>query len=548
MKSAPSSRLRTYQEADAAAILKNGNTLLVKDTGTGKTLTALAVAGEILRRNPEAQVLFSAPTGVLVDQHRDYTLAQMEAEPDEVVVAAGKDRQSLYTSPRAKIIFATPETLAYDLRIINWQRVRLVVLDESHEVVGNDASAQVARAIKPHQPLRLALTASPGKRMEEIIDDLEIKQIIIREATDPEVAPYVFHLRRAWQDFELPPPMKELRQKLESMADKCRVFLEDHGILEKDPQPLLYQELRQEQWQEGFPQRSQLLPLYETLTNERKQLQQRLKELSPESQGAREDRQRESAINAAFNQVTMLISAWHMIDLLESHGVGTLRSHLRDLLEAAGDEKRLKDYSPGVRYLIRNWPLQKMTVACDQLLADNIDHPKLEFLKAKCQEWVKAGKFVLIFSHYRHSVLNIVEVLKGLGITAQGIMGAQSGGMPRKQQRQMINDFREHRFQVLVSTALLHLGIHLADVDIGAAYDGHINDIEMIQREGRVARVRDGEFWCLFTKGNCLDSAYYYSARRKKAINRAKLRQLKDQLGLSQAEGLAANSAQPDEG
>lgn len=540
MRRTPLKELRTYQAADKEAILKVGNTLLVKDTGTGKTLTALAVAAEILWQKPEAQVLFSAPTGILVDQHRDYTLEQMGVESDEVVVASGKGRLDIYNSPRSRIIFATPETFAYDVKLINWQKVPLVIFDESHEVVGNDASAQVARAIKPYQPLRLALTASPGKRMEEIIDDLEIKQIIIREATDPEVAPYVFNLRRAWEDFELPPEMKELRQKIESLADKCRTFLEDHQILEKDPQSLLYQELRQERWRESFPQRSQLLPLYEALTAERKQLQQRLKELLEDSQEARKIRQRLSAINSAFNQVTMLISTWHMIDLLESHGIGTLRSHLRDLLEAVNDKDELEKYSPGVRYLINNWPLQKITVDCDQLLVNNIDHPKLAFLTTKCQEWVKAGKFVLIFSHYRHSVLNIVEVLKGLGISAQGIMGARSGGMTRKQQRQTISDFREHRFQVLVSTALLHLGIHLADVDIGAAYDGHINDIEMIQREGRVARVRDGEFWCFFTKGNSLDAAYFYSARKKKAVNRAKLRQLRDQL--------VAGSAQPDEG
>ena len=74
MRRTPVKELRTYQEEDKGAILRVGNTMLVKETGTGKTLTALAVAGELLWQNPGAQVLFSAPTGILVDQHCEYTL------------------------------------------------------------------------------------------------------------------------------------------------------------------------------------------------------------------------------------------------------------------------------------------------------------------------------------------------------------------------------------------------------------------------------------------------------------------------------------------
>src|SRR3989337_4085409 len=62
---------RAYQEA-IFQTAKDNNTLVVLPTGVGKTLIALMLAIERLKKHPTTKVLFLAPTRPLVEQHFEY--------------------------------------------------------------------------------------------------------------------------------------------------------------------------------------------------------------------------------------------------------------------------------------------------------------------------------------------------------------------------------------------------------------------------------------------------------------------------------------------
>jgi Fanconi anemia group M protein len=360
--------------------------------------------------------------------------------------------------------------------------------------------------------------------MEEIISWLEIRHIIVRDDDDPEVRSYIFHLRRDWQDFELPQEMKAFRQQLEDLGDPCRVFLEKHGVLSSNPQSLLWQDLEEERWEKEFPQRADLLPLYEKITSQTQKTKDELTAMT-DSWLASRKRTQLSVLHAAFNQVTMLIRIWHMIDLLESYGVGPLRLHLLGLL----DEDKLANCHPAIRVLVRNRPFQSLIAECDRLLASGIDHPKLDFLEERCRQWLAEGKFVLIFVRYRYGVDNTSQRFQAKGIDARAIMGGSKSKKALAERKQLLADFGERQFPILVSTQVIQQGIHVPAVDVVVCFDGCVNDIEWIQRRGRTARVKDGEVWCFFTRNN-IDAAYFWSSRKKEEKNREKLQRILSQL------------------
>lgn len=75
--------------------------------------------------------------------------------------------------------------------------------DEAHKASGNHSYVQCVAYLTAHHPhFRLvALTATPGRtpeRVQEIVDNLHISEIEIREAESPEIAKYMFDKVSPW--------------------------------------------------------------------------------------------------------------------------------------------------------------------------------------------------------------------------------------------------------------------------------------------------------------------------------------------------------------
>src|SRR3989344_3599470 len=96
----------------------NKNCLIVLPTGLGKTLIALMLSIERMKRFPGEKVLFLAPTKPLVEQHLDYFKKHLPELFGDMQLFTGavnaSNRKKLFQN--ADIIFSTPQCVANDLR------------------------------------------------------------------------------------------------------------------------------------------------------------------------------------------------------------------------------------------------------------------------------------------------------------------------------------------------------------------------------------------------------------------------------------------------
>jgi len=87
-------------------------------------------------------------------------------------------------------------------------------------------------------------------------------------------------------------------------------------------------------------------------------------------------------------------------------------------------------------------------------------------------------------------------------------------GLSQSEQVQILKDFREAKFNVLVTTSIGEEGLHVPDVDHVIFYEAVPSEIRLIQRRGRTGRTRPGKMTVLMSEGT-IDEAYYWSSKRK---------------------------------
>src|SRR3989344_7915874 len=179
---------RDYQNS-IVETAKNNNTLVILPTGIGKTLIALMLAVDRLKKFPTSKVLMLAPTRPLVEQHIDSFRKQLpELFADLQLftgeVSAQKRREIWQT---AEIIFSTPQCIANDVRsgLYDLKDVSLLVIDEAHRCLKNYDYTYVAKSYREHAKEQriLGLTASPGSDKEKVgqicknlaVDEVEIR-------------------------------------------------------------------------------------------------------------------------------------------------------------------------------------------------------------------------------------------------------------------------------------------------------------------------------------------------------------------------------------
>lgn len=112
-------------------------------------------------------------------------------------LGAGK-REQLYGVHQ--VIFATPQTIENDLKSkkLDGRKVILVVFDECHRAVGNSSYSNIMREMNAlDMAFRVVgLSATPGsekEKIQEVISTLNIRKIIYKDNSDPEVSKYLHH-------------------------------------------------------------------------------------------------------------------------------------------------------------------------------------------------------------------------------------------------------------------------------------------------------------------------------------------------------------------
>jgi Fanconi anemia group M protein len=487
---------RAYQVNIAKACLERP-TLVVLPTAMGKTVIAAMVVAETLRRRG-GKVLFLAPTKPLVEQHASSMRNLLVV--DRIALFTGEatspeERELLWREN--KIVVSTPQVIRNDVRAerISLEDVSLIVFDEAHRAVGDYAYVDVAAAYKEiPQHLVLGMTASPGSSAEKILevcDNLGITAVEIRTEYDADVVPYLHELRIEPIRVEAPDVSKEIRGLLQIVYEEQVERLKKLGFLAGKP-------------------KVSLKDLLAAGDEARKRL----------DSGVRDGR-----LYGAMTAQAIAMKANHAIELVETQGIGSLRSYFEKMQADAhskADTQFLKHAK--VREAIR--------------LANEsgVEHPKL----AKTG-WVVREQFmrkpdskVIVFAHYRETADRVTQELTRIpGIRAMRFVGQASRGedigLTQKEQVAILEQFRAGEVNVIVATSIGEEGLDIPQVDLVVFYEPVPSEIRTIQRRGRTGRSAAGRVVMLVTK-DTRDEAYFYSARRKERKMHEELDRLRKEL------------------
>jgi len=492
---------RTYQRNIARSALR-GNTLVVLPTGLGKTIIAILVMNEVLRRKG-GKILFLAPTKPLVQQHRRTILNLMNFSDDEVVVFTGevkKDRRKELWN-KARIIISTPQVIQNDLISgdINLDSISLIVFDEAHRAVGNYAYVFIAQEYaKKEDHLILAITASPGgneEKITEILKNLNIENVEIRVEDDPDVKPYVKEIKIRLVELPMPDEFKELYNKIKSFYEeiieelrKYGLFITKRKVSRKDI--IMEQALVQEKIREGKNEYYQAAML-----------------------------------------LNMAIKVDYALEYLETQGFESCYSYLLKIIE----EGNTRGGSKASKTLVRHQKFIEIVRMARDLAhkVEELENPKLHALETILRKKIAENPDtrIIVFTHYRETARIVEEYLKDIpNIRAVRFVGqanrGEDRGMSQKEQVEIIKKFRSGEYNVLIATSVAEEGLDIPATDVVIFYEPVPSEIRSIQRRGRTGRTRIGEVYILSIKGT-RDVAYLWSSRHKEKKMRAEMRWLR---------------------
>ncbi|HLC39741.1 MAG TPA: helicase-related protein [archaeon] len=475
------------------------NTLVVLPTGIGKTLIAILVAIERLKKFPQSKILIMAPTRPLNAQHKKSFEQQTTVDAEKIILITGKiqpsERTELYDF--ATVVVATPQTIENDVEAgrLHLRNFSLAVFDEAHRSVKDYAYTYVSKKYREQSehPLILGLTASPGateEKIEEIKNNLFVEAVEIRSEQDEDVSKYVKEIQKDFLYVDFPAEFQMLRGMLQEILKDSIYWLAEHHIIHT------YR-----------PSKRELLAM---------QIRT--------SMSYSHNRNNYGSLHAML-RLAEAIKLEHAIELLETQGMSSLHEYLHKL----GSSKKNTD-----RKIMRDPRMIDAYKRIQDMHEQGIDHPKAGKLKDIVKDLLKgkSGIKIIIFANYRSAVEKIRKLLEAENISAQEFIGQtmKSGkGMTQDQQIAMLSRFRNGEFNVLVSTSIGEEGLDVPSVDYAIFYEPVPSEIRAIQRRGRVGRQVSGKTIFLITK-DTRDEAYFFAAINKEKRMRGILHGMKKRL------------------
>ncbi|GKY98162.1 hypothetical protein MPSEU_000774000 [Mayamaea pseudoterrestris] len=488
---------RLYQlEMSSTAIFHN--TLVSLPTGLGKTLIAAVVMYNYHRWFPTGKVVFMAPTLPLVQQQIKACYQIMGIPTYVTAMLTGKVSQEkrLAIWQERSVFFCTPQTVQKDLEhgTCPAQDVVCVVLDEAHRAAGNYAYVNVVQYLE-HSGAKfrvLGLSATPGaniKAIQKVIDVLGINRIEARNESDPSVSQYT-HTRTS--EIIVVPQVaasKGIEVALNAIIDPLISRLRNAGCFQRFG------------------------------TNNSISCYNIMKESE-----AYKERTQDSAMSGFFFAAQKFVQ---IRDFLHKQGVGMVRTKINEL--------RIGRPNGMVAKIVKGPEFVKLwdeisRAACDPNAHETDardrlhNNPKLaklcEILQEHFERARACGKSsrAIVFSQFRDSVSEIVAVLdphkptirsrhfigQGKGAKVKkddSNPGQQLQGMNQTEQHNVIREFRNDVYNVLVCTCIGEEGLDIGEVDLIVNFDTLSSPIRSLQRIGRTGRKREGRVVCLVSEG-----------------------------------------------
>lgn len=482
---------RLYQQVLAADVLKKGNSMIVAPTALGKTIVAVLVAVERLKTFENSKVLVLAPSKPLVVQHEESFREFLKTSVTSITGAI-KPEERVKRWNNSQIICATPQTVESDLISgrYGFEDVSVIVFDECHRGVGSYSYVYLASKYmkEAKNPLVLGLTASPGwdeKKIQDICENLFIKEVVIKNEEDSDVEPYFNPVEVKWVKIELNSELKDIKSHLEKALKVRLKTLKKMGVIP-------------------------------SISNVSKKDVLAAKGKAQNRIGQSIHPPKKCFI--AVSILTAVINILHSLELLETQGTTTLQKYF---------ERLRKKKTKAAKGLITDAEFQMAIGLTEKAYKNGIDHPKLKkLISILKKELKKSDSRIIIFTQFRDSVENIFQHCMAEDINAVKFFGQASRGsekgLTQKKQKEIIKAFKNGEYDVLISTSVAEEGIDIPAVDLVILYEPVPSEIRMIQRRGRTGRKNLGRMFILITKGT-RDESYYWSS-----INKEK--QMKKQL------------------
>lgn len=497
---------RLYQELILGTAAAK-NTLVVLPTGLGKTNIFLLLAAQRLKQYPNSKILLLGPTRPLISQYYSVFKKHFEINEDEMCVLTGmvKPEKRIALWENSKVIFSTPQGLENDIisSKIKLDNVSLIGFDEAHKAVGDYAYVFIAKEYnkKSKYPRIMALTASPGsdvEKIKEVIGNLFIEAIEARTDNDADVRQYIKEVKIKWVYVDLPQEFNDVLKYLKECYKSKIKEIKKYGYISSIQ---MYSENKVE-----------LLRLQAAL------------------QGEISKGNRDFALLKSISLAAEALKVEHAIELAETQGIGQLLQYLENLNSMAVNTK-----TKALKNLVMDINFRSALIKAKALYEKKIEHPKLDKLKEIIKKKLSENKEykIIVFSQYRDTGKKIAEALNESNIKAEVFVGQakkNGTGMSQKEQINILNDFRENKFNVLVSSSVGEEGLDIPQVDLVLFYEPVPSAIRYIQRKGRTGRSEKGEVIILMAK-NTRDIGYKWSAfHKEKRMHRA-IEQVKKSLG-----------------
>lgn len=494
---------RLYQETIFNTCTRY-NTLVVLPTGLGKTNIFLMIAACRLQQYPQSKILLLGPTRPLIKQYFDVFVQYFDINPEEMAIFTGhvspEKREELWK--KARIIFSTPQGLENDIinKRIALEDVSLLGFDEAHRAVGDYSYVWIAKQYQTRAqfPRLLALTASPGTEIDhiqEVCTNLNIEEIEVRTEQDQDVQEYIQEIDVEWVSILLPEHILQIRKYLQLA---CTTKMNDLKTLGHHP-----------------PQRAS-----------RKELLGFQAQLHAElAQGMRTPE-----LLKSISVMAEIMKIQHALELIETQGIHALSKYFAQLEEDAKTTK-----VKATQNVVNDTHVRMAMMKTQLLLHQQVEHPKIDELKkriaALCMQ-NQAAKCI-VFSQYRDTITKIVSELNTLpNVQARIFVGQakrRETGLSQKEQLATLEEFRQGKFNVLVSSSVGEEGLDIPAVDTVFFYEPVPSAIRHIQRRGRTARNEKGHVIVLMTK-DTRDEIYRWSAFHKEKRMHRLLKELKVRL------------------
>ncbi|HEV2317321.1 MAG TPA: helicase-related protein, partial [Thermoplasmata archaeon] len=459
-------------------------------TGLGKTAIALRVIAEYLLRQPTRSILVLAPTRPLALQHaRSISTTLFSPEPIVLTGAVSPERRQELLRP-PQVLVATPQVVANDLLAGGFplEEFSLVVFDEAHRAVGDYPYVALGRALEDRNIRVLAMTASPGSRLDRIREvwrNLGIRRFEHRSPTDPDVVPYTHAIHVDPVEVPVPAEVRLLGTFLKTVVGRQLEALQKLGHASSTA-----------------ISRRELLEIGRLLDRQIAAARAR-GEPAP------------GPVWSARTAQAIAMKANHAIELVETQGVEALRQYLARQHEDAESRR-----SPALRGFLSDPDVVEVE---RRLATTHLEHPKMATAVRIVTEELRSAPQakVIVFTQYRQTAEQLVGelakvpdgVVRAVRFVGQATHGADEG-LSQRSQAEILDRFRHGDLNCLVATSVAEEGLDIPSTDLVVLYEPVPDEIRTIQRRGRTGRARAGRAIVLIAAGT-RDEGMFRSAIAK---------------------------------